>query len=71
MSIYPKLTADELIEENASCLSELPQEACFANLNYGLRFILSYLVKHYEDIPDITYASDHLAKIIAQIEREI
>ena len=68
MSIYPKVSIDSLIDENINHLDEMPEDAKYANLNYGLRTVMGYLVNHYEDMPDITYACDHLAKLIAQLE---
>ena len=69
MSILIKTTVDELIEENVSCIAE-PLEAPYTNINYGMRAVLGYLVKYYDENPDIMYAADHLAKLIAQVEKD-
>lgn len=70
MSFETKITVDSLIEENLSCLEALPEEAKYSNLNYSLRYIMTYLIPQYDQLIDARYACDHLAKIIAQLENE-
>lgn len=68
MPYQSKLSTDDLIQENAAILSELPDDVRYANLNYGLRTVMSYLVQYYDDIPNVAFACDHLAKLTAILE---
>lgn len=63
-------TADQLVEEFSGLDAATPNPERMINLNYTLRLVLSHIVKHYEEDPDVAYASDVLARVIHDIELE-
>ena len=65
------VTVDQLVDEYTGIDTFTPPAEKLINLNFALRVALGYLTPHYDESPDISAASDTLAKVIYDLEGEV